>query len=341
MPSSRTSMHAIPKENKHSEGTEIDIFESKRAVYSKTEARRFVKGKSAPLSMKSRVVLSDYSLVGTGPQARKPRLKRCEPEFLVSTPDRLSELISANAIDLSGVSLLVIDGSEAFVKDGLLDRIRLIRQTLCGDVMTVIFPGSFGSDSTSAVQNMLEGPVCRLSLSNSIPSQSACISQCVHVSSSEEMIRKGMQILNKKCGKQLHDKPRKMLFVAGTISKSQTLATSLSADRYVVSKDAFCDTISEDNSNERVLVVVTDTEDAGQRADMGEFDVIMIFDFPSSIDSYVKILTRMARRTVYGVLHSFFSEENAQLAGSLIEVLEQCGQTVPEKLRKYRSKLEA
>lgn len=34
-------------------------------------------------------------------------LKSCEPEFLVSTPERLLELISMKAIDISGVSMLV------------------------------------------------------------------------------------------------------------------------------------------------------------------------------------------------------------------------------------------
>ncbi|CAI9759797.1 unnamed protein product [Fraxinus pennsylvanica] len=40
-------------------------------------------------------------------------LKSCEPEFLISTPQRLLELISSKAVDISGVSLLVVDGLEA------------------------------------------------------------------------------------------------------------------------------------------------------------------------------------------------------------------------------------
>ncbi|RZR77070.1 hypothetical protein BHM03_00002046 [Ensete ventricosum] len=34
-------------------------------------------------------------------------LRSCEPEFLVATPERLLELVSLKAIDISGVSLLV------------------------------------------------------------------------------------------------------------------------------------------------------------------------------------------------------------------------------------------
>jgi superfamily II DNA/RNA helicase len=39
-------------------------------------------------------------------------LKSCEPEFLVSTPERLLELVNSKAIDISGVSLLVISFGE-------------------------------------------------------------------------------------------------------------------------------------------------------------------------------------------------------------------------------------
>jgi hypothetical protein len=35
------------------------------------------------------------------------RLKSCEPEFLISTPERLLELVSLKAIDISNVSMLV------------------------------------------------------------------------------------------------------------------------------------------------------------------------------------------------------------------------------------------
>jgi len=34
-------------------------------------------------------------------------LKSCEPEFLISTPERLLELVSLKAIDISGISMLV------------------------------------------------------------------------------------------------------------------------------------------------------------------------------------------------------------------------------------------
>jgi len=69
-------------------------------------------------------------------------------------------------------------------------------------------------------------------------------------------------------------------------------------------------------------------------ADLEEYEIVIIPSFVLPIDSYVHVLTRMARHTINGVLHSFLTEENAALAGPLTEILEQCGQAVPEALRK-------
>lgn len=68
-------------------------------------------------------------------------------------------------------------------------------------------------------------------------------------------------------------------------------------------------------------------------ADLGIYEIVILSNFVLSIDIYVKVLTRMARHSTRGVLHSFLTEEDAPLTGSLIEILEQCGQAVPEGLR--------
>ncbi|XP_077241211.1 P-loop containing nucleoside triphosphate hydrolases superfamily protein isoform X2 [Tasmannia lanceolata] len=113
-------------------------------------------------------------------------LRSCEPEFLVSTPERLFELVSLKAIDISGVSLLVLDGLESFVSGGFVDALKSLRQFISGSPQTIIFSDSYGNMSTSVVQNLFEGPIRRLSLNDSIASQSACISQFIHVYISEE-----------------------------------------------------------------------------------------------------------------------------------------------------------
>nr|DAD48678.1 TPA_asm: hypothetical protein HUJ06_018615 [Nelumbo nucifera] len=112
--------------------------------------------------------------------------------------------------------------------------------------------------------------------------------------------------LEQACGNQPYLQLCKVLFVVKTHNKSQALLATLRAKGYFI-------------SNETSLVV--------------------IIDFLPSIDEYIDILTRMLRHTVNGVLHSFFYLEDPQLVKPLVEILEQCDQTVPKAPRNlYDSK---
>ncbi|KAH6803027.1 P-loop containing nucleoside triphosphate hydrolases superfamily protein [Perilla frutescens var. frutescens] len=68
-------------------------------------------------------------------------LNNCEPEFLVSTPERLLDLLASRAVDVSGVSLLVIDGLESPF-GAYFDAVKSIRRCISGSLQTVVFCGS-------------------------------------------------------------------------------------------------------------------------------------------------------------------------------------------------------
>ncbi|GAV58408.1 DEAD domain-containing protein [Cephalotus follicularis] len=266
-------------------------------------------------------------------------LKTCEPEFLVSTPERLLELVSLKAVDISGVSLMVVDGLECHYKGGYLDCIKSITQCVSGKFHSVVFDDCFSYASTiQVVQNLLMSSIYRLSLTDSVASQSACIMQSVDVCTlKEEKLSKAIQILDHSYGSQIELQPIKVLFVVEKGSKFQNLASILKVNGYSVSIGTNSKISKENNSSDsdcrmRPEVSMIDTENISS-ADLGEYELVIIPDFVLSIKNYVQIVTRMARHTVNGVLHSFLAKDDAPHAGPLIEILEQCGQAVPEALR--------
>ncbi|KAI3960799.1 hypothetical protein MKW98_026191 [Papaver atlanticum] len=214
-------------------------------------------------------------------------LKASEPEFFISTPQIFLELVSLEAIDMSRLSLLI----------------KATKQYIPGESQAVIFNGSLGSFSSSALKNMLgdHKAICRLSANVSITSQSVGISQSVDTCTSEEKLSKVQISQGALCRKNV---------------KLQLFVDTLTAQGYSISKNSFSDGTQDLNSN--------------------YFEVVIMISLPLSIGNYVIILTRMARRTVNGVLHSLFSlQKYANLAGPLMEILEQCGQTVLVPLRNY------
>ncbi|CAK7325322.1 unnamed protein product [Dovyalis caffra] len=265
-------------------------------------------------------------------------LASCEPEFLVSTPERLLELVSMKAIDISGVSFLVVDGVESFFKGGCLDALKSIRQSISGSPRTVIFNNFFSSACVPALQNLLLGSICRLSTDQSIPSQSACIFQTINLcTSDEERLLKSVQVLNHACDSQLCSQPLKVLYVAGNDNNSFNLVKMLKISGYNVSTGSNRNISDDDNSQDtkirrKPMVSVIDVEHIST-TNLAFYETVILPNFIPSIDNYVQILTRMARHSINGNLHSFFTKEDAVIAGPLVGILEQCGQAVPEALR--------
>ncbi|KAL6980251.1 Hydrolase [Sarracenia purpurea var. burkii] len=260
-------------------------------------------------------------------------LKSCEPEFLVSTPERLMELVSLKAIDISGVSLLVVDGLEMLLKSGCLKAIESIRQSITVHPDTVVFNDGLTYASHLVVADLLRGSICRLSVNDSVASQGACIIQSVHVCASEEdKLSKGIQVLDQTCGDQLHHQLPMVLFIVGKESNFQKSVTAMKSKGYSVSVNSNYRNHEAKISKSRAAVFVVEAEQV-DTSDLAEFEVVIISDFACSIDNYVQILTRMARNTINGVLHSCLTAEDAMLVEPLIEILEKCGQAVPEALR--------
>ncbi|KAJ1404225.1 P-loop containing nucleoside triphosphate hydrolase [Sesbania bispinosa] len=260
-------------------------------------------------------------------------LKSCEPEFLVSTPERLLELVSMKAIDISGVSMLVIDGLNTICTSHT-DTIKSIKKLISGNPRLVVFNDSLNHTSIPMVRYLLTGSICRLSLNDSVASQSSCIIHSVKVCTSEEAkLVKSIEVLDQ--FRRSHSHNSNLLYILRKDVKCHKLVKTLKSKGCSASLDSdaanFNDSVDLE-SRLRPVVSMIDLEHIFT-ADIGTYDVIVLPNFVPSMDTYVHILTKMARQSVNGVLHCFLTKEDTELAGPLISILEQCGQEVSQTLR--------
>jgi hypothetical protein len=75
---------------------------------------------------------------------------------------------------------------ESLYNGGCLNALKSIRQSISGSLRTVVFNNFFSGACVPVLQNLLLGSICRLSIDQSIPSQSACIVQTINLCTSEE-----------------------------------------------------------------------------------------------------------------------------------------------------------
>ncbi|OIT38022.1 PREDICTED: uncharacterized protein LOC109239997 [Nicotiana attenuata] len=103
-------------------------------------------------------------------------LKNCEPEFLISTPERLQELLSCGAIDTSDVSFLVIDGplNEA----GYVDAVEAIAKSISGKPQILAFSDCSDSSSNFLIKKSFGASICRIPHDDPINGQSMALDIC-------------------------------------------------------------------------------------------------------------------------------------------------------------------
>ncbi|KAJ9540193.1 LOW QUALITY PROTEIN: hypothetical protein OSB04_026699, partial [Centaurea solstitialis] len=261
-------------------------------------------------------------------------LKACEPEFLVCTPDRLLELVSMEAIDISGVCSLIVDGLESSCGDAYFDSIKSIRRHISVNPHTVVFCNDLSDARLPAVSSLLLTPVCRLSREDSFVNKSAGIIQSVDVvGSAKEKLQKGLQVLHEVLSNSSVPGPSKVTFVAGKDDNLEELVSAIRSKGYSTSMNGSSNGAEVVNREKEPMVSVIDSEDIDD-ADLSEVEVVIIYNFDIAIEEYKSILAGMGRYTINGKLHVILSRKDATIAAPLAEVLQQCGQQVPESLKR-------
>ncbi|PWZ32611.1 hypothetical protein Zm00014a_005926 [Zea mays] len=298
-------------------------------------------------------------------------LKTCEPEFLIATPERLLELVSLKAIDISGVSMLVsergnrserldelchsdcdyesgvlskddnfnwqvIDGLKCFVDHNVSDKIFSIRDAISNNLQITIFTDPSDKNIATMAKNLLRGRITKLSINDSVSSRSAFIAQHVHFCPSEELkTTKVKEILEQ----ILQDHPKKtskVLLVAASDKKARLMSLSLKLENCTVIDDSCGNSFTICSSVGLMNVIVKDRENMSV-TDVEAFETVLVVDLPPSVDEYIEILTGAALHVIGGEVHSIFCNTDASVAKPLAQLLADCGQVVPEFLKSLKS----
>ncbi|CAN6357619.1 unnamed protein product [Urochloa humidicola] len=260
-------------------------------------------------------------------------LKTCEPEFLIATPERLLELVSLKAIDISNVSMLVIDGLKCFLELNVSDRIFSIRDAISSNPQITIFTDPSDKNVATMAKNLLRGKITKLCINDSVSSRSAFVTQHVHFCPTEELKTSKVKEILEQILQSHARKSSKVLLVAASSKHAQQLSSSLKRGNCTVTDGSHGNSFTICSSLGLINVHVKDRENLSM-TDVEEFETALIVDLPPSIDEYVEILTGVARQTIGGEVHSLFCNTDARVAKPLAQLLTNCSQVVPEFLKK-------
>ncbi|XP_066359092.1 ATP-dependent RNA helicase DBP3-like isoform X1 [Miscanthus floridulus] len=263
-------------------------------------------------------------------------LKTCEPEFLIATPERLLELVSLKAIDISSVSILVIDGLKCFVDHNVIDKIFSIREAISNNPQITIFTDPSDKKVATMAKSLLRGRITKLSINDSVSSRSAFIAQHVHFCPSEELKTSKVKEILEQILQNHPKKTSKVLLVVASDQKARHMSSSLKLKNCTVIDDSHVSSFTICSSVGLMNVIVKDRENM-VATDIEEFETVLVVDLPPSVDEYVEILTGAALHVIGGEVHSIFCNTDASIAKPLAELLADCSQVVPEFLKNLES----
>merc|ERR1712113_290547 len=95
-------------------------------------------------------------------------------------------------------------------------------------------------------------------------------------------------------------------------------------------------TLREFKNMQSTLLVATDV--AARGLDVDDIRIVVNFDFPNDMESYIHRIGRTGRAGKKGLAVSFFvPEKNSRLARELVEILSRTNQNIPAELQSLGS----
>ncbi|KAK6643483.1 hypothetical protein RUM43_004988 [Polyplax serrata] len=288
------------------------------------EARKFSRG----TFIKVEIVYG-----GTAISYQRERTKNgCH--ILVATPGRLLDFVSRNYIDFSSTKHLVLDEADRMLDMGFLLPIQQIvgHSTMpkAGERQTLMFSATFPEEVQYLAASFLKD---YLFVTVGIVG-GACIDveQRFFCVNKFEKRNKLVELLSENPkSKCLVFVERKRItdFIATFLSEKNFRATSIHGDREQRERETALRDFKSGNMN--ILVA---TSVAARGLDIKNVSHVVNFDLPSSIDEYVHRIGRTGRVGNRGLATSFYdSERDGHLASSLVTILQQAEQEVPDFLQ--------
>ncbi|KAL6604476.1 hypothetical protein ACP70R_042903 [Stipagrostis hirtigluma subsp. patula] len=251
-------------------------------------------------------------------------------ELIVGTPGRLIDLLMKHNVDLSDVSVFVLDEVDCLLERGFRDQAMQILQALSRP-QVMMFSATLHSE-VEKMSNSLAKNVIHISCGN--PSRpNKAVKQVVIWVESKQKKQKVFEIIKSK----QHFKPPTVVFVssrvgADLLSEAITVATGFEVVSIHGEK-----TMNERRESLRKFLmgevsIVVSTGVLGRGMDFLKVRQVILFDMPNSIDEYVHQVGRASRMGEEGMAIVFVNEEDRRLFKELVQILKTAGAPIPREL---------
>ena len=258
--------------------------------------------------------------------------------LLVATPGRLLDFVTKGKISFARLKFLVLDEADRMIDQGFLPEVRrmVTHETMPPktDRQTLMFSATFPEQVQSLAQEFLREDYLFLSV-GIVGAANSDVEQTFVEVEYKSKRSKLMEILK---ANDSHDrtmifveKKKTADFIASYLSQNNMMSTSIHGDRFQSQREQ---ALYDFRTGKMPILVATSV--AARGLDIKDVKHVINYDLPKEVDEYVHRIGRTGRVGNIGKATSFFdptSDNDIALAASLIKILGDADQTVPDFLQ--------
>ncbi|GMQ04094.1 hypothetical protein CsSME_00049630 [Camellia sinensis var. sinensis] len=254
-------------------------------------------------------------------------------DIVIGTPGRLKDLIEMGICYLKEVSFVVLDEADRMLDMGFEPEVRSILSQTCSARQMVMFSATWPPAVHQLAQEFMDPNPVKVVVGSEDLAANHDVMQIVEVLDDRARDERLVSLLEK-----YHKSQRNRVLVFVLYKKEAARVETMLQKRgwKVVSihgdkaQHARTKALSLFKEGSCPLMIATDV--AARGLDIPDVEVVINYSFPLTTEDYVHRIGRTGRAGKKGVAHTFFMKENKGLAGELVNVLREAGQTVPAAL---------
>jgi len=281
--------------------------------------------------------IKNTCVYGGVPKSRQLRDLRAGIEIVIATPGRLIDHLEQGNTNLKRVTYLVLDEADRMLDMGFEPQLRKICSQIRPDRQVLMWSATWPKDVQSLANDYLHD-YYQVTVGSLDLSANKNITQVIEVCSDEDKYRNLLRHLRENWS----PKDRVLVFVetkkgCDMLTRSLRMdgfqARAMHGDKGQEERDWV---LKEFKNMQSTLLVATDV--AARGLDVDDIRIVVNFDFPNDMESYVHRIGRTGRAGKKGFAVSFFvGDKNARLARELVEILNRTSQNVPPELQAMSS----
>ncbi|KAJ3249511.1 RNA-dependent ATPase [Chytriomyces hyalinus] len=281
--------------------------------------------------------LTSICLYGGAPKSEQRQLLRAGPDIVVATPGRLIDFIGDSECDLSDVGFFVLDEADRMLDLGFEPNIKEITASIKNkERQTVMFSATWPQSVMNLSQKYLKNPV-HVTVGSKDLSANVNITQRVEVLADNRAKESRLLALLKD-----YHKSRKNRIIIFALYKKEASRLEEYVKRQGYTASAIHGDLTQDKRTAAIsafkdgscpLLIATDV--AARGIDIPNVEYVINYTYPLTTEDYCHRIGRTGRAGKTGIAHTFFTALDKAHSGSLINVLKQANQKVPDELMKF------